>query len=102
MRRSHECERGTQECVRHKRTGHYGWIGEYAAMGSMYVPKVFAVDDVPKLQDFMDEFNFASVVTERDGELTASHLPFWLDRSEEPYGVLRAHVAIRNPQLKDL
>jgi transcriptional regulator len=68
----------------------------------MYVPKVFAVDDVPKLQDFMDEFNFATVVTERDGELNASHIPFWLDRSEEPYGVLRAHFAVRNPQLKDL
>jgi transcriptional regulator len=67
----------------------------------MYVPKVFAVDDVPKLQDFMDEFNFATVVTERNSELTASHIPFVLDRSEEPYGVLRAHVAIRNPQLKD-
>ena len=70
--------------------------------GDMYVPKVFAVDDVPKLQDFMDEFNFATVVTERDGELNASHIPFWLDRSEEPYGVLRAHFAVRNPQLKDL
>jgi transcriptional regulator len=70
-------------------------------MGNMYVPKVFAVDDVPKLQDFMDEFNFATVVTEREGDLTASHIPFLLDRSEEPYGVLRAHVAIRNPQLKD-
>jgi transcriptional regulator len=68
----------------------------------MYVPKVFAVEDVPKLQDFIDEFNFATVVTEREGELTASHIPFLLDRSEEPYGVLRAHVAVRNPQLKDL
>ena len=54
-----------------------------------------------ELQDFMEEFNFATVVTQRDGELTASHIPFLLDRSVEPYGVLRAHVAIRNPQLKD-
>ena len=44
----------------------------------------------------MDEFNFATVVTERDGELTASHLPFWLDRSEEPYG--RAARARRHPE----
>jgi len=67
----------------------------------MYVPKAFAVEDLARLQDFMEEFNFVSVVTERDGELTASHIPFLLDRSVEPYGVLRAHVAIRNPQLKD-
>jgi transcriptional regulator len=68
---------------------------------NMYVPKAFAVEDLAQLQDFMDEFNFATVVTQRDGELTASHIPFLLDRSVEPYGVLRAHVAIRNPQLED-
>ena len=68
----------------------------------MYVPNAFAVKDLAQLQDFMEEFNFATVVTQRDGELTASHIPFLLDRSEEPYGVLRAHVAVRNPQLKDL
>ncbi len=67
----------------------------------MYVPKAFAVDDLVQLQDFMEEFNFATVVTQRDGELTASHIPFLLDRSVEPCGVLRAHVAIRNPQLED-
>ena len=68
----------------------------------MYVPKVFAVEDLARLHDFMEEFNFATIVTQRDGELTASHIPFLLDRSVEPYGALRAHIAIRNPQLKDL
>jgi transcriptional regulator len=68
----------------------------------MYVPKLFAVEDSATLQDFMDEFNFATMVTGRDSELTASHIPFLLDRSVGPYGVLRAHIAIRNPQLKDL
>jgi transcriptional regulator len=68
----------------------------------MYVPKVFAVDDLVQLQDFMEEFNFATVITQRDGELIASHIPFLLDRGVQPYGVLRAHVAIRNPQLEDL
>jgi transcriptional regulator len=67
----------------------------------MYVPKPFAVEDVPRLHDFMEEFNFATVITQRDGELTASHIPFLLDRSVQPYGVLRAHIAIGNPQLKD-
>jgi transcriptional regulator len=68
----------------------------------MYVPKVFAVEDLGRLQDFMEEFNFATIITQRDGELTASHIPFLLDRTVEPYGALRAHIAIRNPQLKDL
>jgi transcriptional regulator len=68
----------------------------------MYVPKSFAVDDVPLLHDFMQQFNFATLVTQRGGELIASHLPFVLDRTVEPYGTLRAHLAIRNPQLADL
>ncbi|MGP0071671.1 MAG: FMN-binding negative transcriptional regulator [Bryobacteraceae bacterium] len=67
----------------------------------MYVPKVFAVEDVAQIQDFMEEFNFATIVTQQNGELTASHIPFILDRKAEPYGALRAHIAIRNPQLKD-
>ena len=70
-------------------------------MASMYVPKAFAVDDVSLLHDFIEEFSFATIVTQRDGELIASHIPFLLDRSVEPYGALRAHVAIRNPQLAD-
>ncbi len=68
----------------------------------MYVPKVFAVEDLVRLQDFIEEFSFATIVTQRDGDLTASHLPFLLDRSVAPYGALRAHMAIRNPQVKDL
>jgi transcriptional regulator len=68
----------------------------------MYVPKVFAVEDLPRLHDFMEEFNFAAMVTGRAGELTASHIPFILDRKAQPYGVLRGHIAIRNPQLTDL
>jgi len=67
----------------------------------MYVPKAFAAEDLANLQDFMEEFNFATVVTQRDGKLTASHIPFILERSVQPYGALRAHVAIRNPQLED-
>ena len=68
----------------------------------MYVPPLFAVEELDRLQAFMEEFNFATVVTQRDGELTASHIPVLLDRSVEPYGVLRAHLAVRNPQIKDL
>jgi len=67
----------------------------------MYVPKLFAVEDLIQLHDFMENFNFATIVTQRDGKLTASHIPFVLDRSVEPYGMLRAHLAIKNPQLED-
>jgi transcriptional regulator len=65
----------------------------------MYLTKAFAVADTAQLHDFMDEYNFATVVTERAGELIASHIPFLLDRGAGENGALRAHIAIRNPQL---
>jgi transcriptional regulator len=68
----------------------------------MYVPKLFAVEDLAQLLDFMEQFNFAAIVTQRDGKLTASHIPFLLDRGVEPYGALTAHLAVKNPQLDDL
>jgi predicted FMN-binding regulatory protein PaiB len=34
----------------------------------MYVPKAFAIENVPRLHDFMEEFNFAALITARDGE----------------------------------
>jgi len=68
----------------------------------MYLPKAFAVEDLGQLHDFMEEFNFATLVTHQNGELNASHIPFLLDRDTGPFGMLRAHVAIRNQQLTDL
>ena len=68
----------------------------------MYLPKMFAVEDLSRLYDFMEEFNFATLVTQRNGQITASHIPFLLERNTGPFGTLRAHIAIRNPQLTDL
>ena len=65
----------------------------------MYLPRLFAVEDVPKLHEFMEQFNFASLVTQNEGNLIASHIPFVLDREEGSWGRLRGHVAVRNPQL---
>jgi len=68
----------------------------------MYLPKAFAVEDTVRPQDFMEQYNFAILVTQRDGELMASHIPLVLDRSPAPYGILRGHLAIGDPQVKDL
>src|SRR5579862_304675 len=74
----------------------------YVAMSDMYLPKVFAVEDLARLHDFMEQFNFATLVTQHNGQISASHIPFLLDRNTGAFGALRAHIAIRNPQLRDL
>src|SRR5690242_1022285 len=64
---------------------------------SMYIPKSFAESDIATLSQFMRDNNFAALVTEHEGQLTASHLPFLIDTER---GVLRAHLARANDQWK--
>ncbi len=63
----------------------------------MYIPKSFAETDTAVLYQFIRDNNFAPLVTHRDGELLASHIPWMLDSER---GVLTAHLARANPQWK--
>ena len=65
----------------------------------MYLPRLFAVEDVAELHDFIEQFSFASLVTQTEGNLIASHIPLVLDREAGARGRLRGHVAAGNPQL---
>jgi transcriptional regulator len=64
----------------------------------MYVPGHFDASDVPFCHDLIRAYPFACLVTTRDGEMIASHLPFLLDANRGPRGTLIAHVARANPQ----
>jgi transcriptional regulator len=68
----------------------------------MYIPEKFREDDPQVLKDFMDRYNFATLITQADGAMVASHIPFVLDRSEGTYGTLQGHIARSNPQLGQL
>ena len=61
----------------------------------MYIPKSFKVSDAETLYKFLREYNFATLVTEQHGHLTASAIPFMVDSER---GVLKAHVARANDQ----
>jgi transcriptional regulator len=64
----------------------------------MYTPKAFREDDIETLYAFMREYSFATMVTQHNGELVASHLPFLFDAQRGPYGTLIAHMARANLQ----
>lgn len=68
----------------------------------MYLPRIFAVEDIPALHGFMEQFSFASLITHNEGKLIGSHIPFVLDRQAGAHGRLRGHVAVGNPQLAHL
>ncbi len=64
----------------------------------MYLPKSFEQTDLPTLHNLMEEYNFATLVSQQQGQPIASHLPFLLDRQAGQFGTLKAHMAQANPQ----
>lgn len=65
----------------------------------MYTPKHFREEDLSVLQAFMRQYSFATLVsTQEDGLPIATHLPVLFEEQPAPYGTLKAHLALGNPQ----
>jgi len=69
------------------------------APGSLYIPKPHVVEDRRLLQDFIDEFAFADLVTAAPG-IRITHIPTFLNRTTAPYGTICGHISRQNPQSK--
>jgi transcriptional regulator len=67
----------------------------------MYIPAAFAETDQGKLHDFIERHGFGLLVSQVGGRAFGSHLPFLLDRTAGPNGMLVGHVARANPQWRD-
>ncbi len=63
----------------------------------MYIPKAFREDDVATLHALMRRYSFATLVSDREGEPFATHLPLLVRPEPRPYGTLVGHVAHANP-----
>jgi transcriptional regulator len=68
----------------------------------MYVPPHFAVSDPAQLHDLIERYSFGLLVSQVGGVPFASHLPFLLDRTAGPHGILLGHVARANPHWREL
>lgn len=66
---------------------------------ALYRPEAFRVDDRDALLAFAADHPFATVVTNGDGGVLASHLPLLVDGAR---GKLRGHLARENDQLAHL
>lgn len=63
----------------------------------MYTPSAFAEADLSRLHDFIESHSFGVLIS-TTRELTASHLPFLLERQSGTCGKLIGHMARANPQ----
>ena len=64
----------------------------------MYIPTANRVDDKTRINSFIQANGFATVVTQNNGRLSASHLPVLFDEATEGHGILRSHMARANEQ----
>ncbi len=67
----------------------------------MYVPELYAQQDIPALHDFMRQYSFATLITQHAGAPFASHLPLMVDSGSGAHGSLIGHLARNNPQSHD-
>lgn len=68
----------------------------------MYTPPAYAETDPARLQAFMHEWSFATLVTQGAAGLNATHLPFLFDADAGEHGTLITHLARGNVQYRDL
>jgi len=61
----------------------------------MYLPKHFEVSDDPEKLTFIEANNFGQLISQVDGRLFSSHIPFLLNKEKT---CLRGHLARQNPQ----
>ncbi|MBU2711444.1 FMN-binding negative transcriptional regulator [Zooshikella harenae] len=66
----------------------------------MYIPESFRISDLETLHSFIDQHSFGIIVSEREGNLLASHVPFLLNKDQGVLGCLRSHMAIKNDHWK--
>lgn len=68
----------------------------------MYIPASFAESRLDVLHDFMEQYSFATLVSQHQGELFASSVPLLVDRTVAPHGRLTGHLARANPQWQSM
>ena len=62
----------------------------------MYLPKSFEETRVDVLHDLIRAHPLGTLVTLSKDGLDANHIPFEIDSSPAPFGILRGHVARAN------
>ena len=68
----------------------------------MYIPSTYKVSDSAELHSLMKKHSFATLITQGAGGIIATHLPLLLDADAGRHGTLFGHMAMANPQWRDV
>ena len=67
----------------------------------MYIPAINKLTDPQQAISFMQRYNFATMVTVKDGIPNATHLPFLIKQVDDKI-ILCSHLAKANPQAEEI
>lgn len=65
----------------------------------MFIPRHFSIKDDEKLYEIIDEYGFATLFSQHEGEPAATQIPLMMDKDRKH---LYGHFARSNPQWKDI
>ena len=65
----------------------------------MFIPKTFKIDDEQEIHQFIEENGFGQLISNKEGRLLSTHLPFLLSEDKTK---LIGHLAKINSQSQDL
>ncbi|MFO0937087.1 MAG: FMN-binding negative transcriptional regulator [Gemmataceae bacterium] len=68
----------------------------------MYIPAHFHQTETPALLDAIERYSFGLLISNRQGQPFATHVPLILERDNGPHGSLVGHLARANPQWEEL
>ncbi|MGZ8172302.1 MULTISPECIES: FMN-binding negative transcriptional regulator [Methylobacter] len=68
----------------------------------MYIPSQFEQPDIEAMHELIRNRPLATLVTLGSNGIDANHIPLHLAPTQEPFGVLRGHIARANPLWRDL
>ena len=67
----------------------------------MYIPPINHWDDENEIISFMQKYSFATIISFKDNQPIASHLPLVIEKENEEI-IIYGHWAIANPQWKKI
>lgn len=68
----------------------------------MYIPKSFENKNIPELHQFIEKYNFATLITYNENGINVSHIPVILNKTQGQFGTLIWHLAKMNDHCKAL
>jgi transcriptional regulator len=67
----------------------------------MYIPDIYVNENRSEILRFIEENSFAILVNQSNNKINATHIPLFIENSDENQIVLSGHISKLNPQIEN-